>query len=827
MRSDWILGSCVVAIFAAAGSAQTLDLIDQGLLPGDAGIVAAPNNQSSHVVARGGDQYLVVWADRRAQQTTSVAPQSRGDIYAMRLNAQGEPIDHVPFIVGAAFGEQSQPKVAWNGENWLVVFISQDPDNGYFADRIRAVRVSPLGEILDPTPISFPATQFTPDTIGLQVAGLGSQWIVTRCVYHSDGYGTFLGGQRISGAGALLDSSPVMLMDWTYGPCTTIATQTEFLVAGPDWSNSATIKARRVSGAMSPIGAAFNVPSRSIASNGTEYYVAWTSGGNLVGSRMTSGGTLVSPAGTVLATGASPGHTTVSHDDVNWWVEWGAAAELRTMRVSPSGAALDPLGGAMLPIVIGGTSGFAYDPVVVGRAGGGATVFWNDSRAAMSSDTNVYSLTIDASNAPIQERVVSTSSPNQRTADLATGPGDQTACVFVSEAADVDRVLVQFLDGNGVATRAEPIEVFRGVNVGRAKIAWNGSVYMIAFDAGLTGPNIYTVRMAADGTLIDTPVPSMTGFSPDVEALGGNFLVAMCRYGFTPQTIYAVARRFDGVTGATLDSGELLLGGTYVSAGPRVRTDGTRWIVTYHSNWTHNSTQSDVAFNFVNADGTFTTAVNPSTSSGAAGHPDVAFSGSEYLFVWRNNTLATPNNFISGRIMHADGTYAPNVITIAEAPGRQLTPAVTWDGANFVVAWEDQRQQAAFFDDRTDVYAAIVSEQGVVQTPGAMAIKIDEHGVVEPALASRNGVTYVATSRMMSTETLDSYRIGVNVLGAPACPPCAADFDQNGGVDGGDLGAFFAEFEQGAACADVDANGGIDGGDLAAFFGLFEAGGCS
>jgi hypothetical protein len=58
------------------------------------------------------------------------------------------------------------------------------------------------------------------------------------------------------------------------------------------------------------------------------------------------------------------------------------------------------------------------------------------------------------------------------------------------------------------------------------------------------------------------------------------------------------------------------------------------------------------------------------------------------------------------------------------------------------------------------------------------------------------------------------------------CPPCAADYDNNGGVDGGDLGAFFADFEAGETCADVDGNGGVDGGDLGFFFAVFEAGGC-
>lgn len=66
-----------------------------------------------------------------------------------------------------------------------------------------------------------------------------------------------------------------------------------------------------------------------------------------------------------------------------------------------------------------------------------------------------------------------------------------------------------------------------------------------------------------------------------------------------------------------------------------------------------------------------------------------------------------------------------------------------------------------------------------------------------------------------------------NVIMAPAiCPACAADYDGNGGVDGGDLAAFFTDFEAGEGCADVDGNGGVDGGDLAEFFLVFEAGGC-
>jgi hypothetical protein len=71
---------------------------------------------------------------------------------------------------------------------------------------------------------------------------------------------------------------------------------------------------------------------------------------------------------------------------------------------------------------------------------------------------------------------------------------------------------------------------------------------------------------------------------------------------------------------------------------------------------------------------------------------------------------------------------------------------------------------------------------------------------------------------------LDDQTIFVGI--GSLCPDCAADYDGNGGVDGGDLAAFFSDFEAGESCADVDGNGGVDGGDLAFFFSVFEAGGC-
>ncbi|MBX3382081.1 MAG: matrixin family metalloprotease [Phycisphaeraceae bacterium] len=60
----------------------------------------------------------------------------------------------------------------------------------------------------------------------------------------------------------------------------------------------------------------------------------------------------------------------------------------------------------------------------------------------------------------------------------------------------------------------------------------------------------------------------------------------------------------------------------------------------------------------------------------------------------------------------------------------------------------------------------------------------------------------------------------------PDCSPCAADYNQDGGVDGADVDAFFSDWEQGLPCADVNEDGGIDGSDVDFFFNVWENGGC-
>ncbi len=61
--------------------------------------------------------------------------------------------------------------------------------------------------------------------------------------------------------------------------------------------------------------------------------------------------------------------------------------------------------------------------------------------------------------------------------------------------------------------------------------------------------------------------------------------------------------------------------------------------------------------------------------------------------------------------------------------------------------------------------------------------------------------------------------------GTPAAR-CIADYNQDGGIDGGDVESFFADWEAGTPSADVNEDGGVDGADVQVFYAAWEVGSC-
>lgn len=808
MNTIRLVSPVLLALSTTAAAAPPV-VADLGLLPGNQASVLAPSTQQDHSIALGDGRYLLVWTEARAQNVGNDTNESGLDIFGLRLDLNGEPIDEVSFAINAGPGAQRLPKVAWSGEQWLVTFVSQDPVGQYFGDNIRGVRVASDGTVLDETPLLL-----TTDQPYWSVAGHGGEWMVVWPTYYAGGYGTFLSGRRIGADGAVLDPVPSNLMDWVWWlPGTKlIASGNEYFVAIGDWYDSNVTKAGRIGFDGQPLGAPFTIPSRDIATDGSAYYVVWLSNfSKLVGSRMTASGTLLEPAGTTITDDYSIYYgATVAHGGDTWWVGWSAANLVRTARVDADGVVLDP-GGDPVPNGASGTNNNCYGLTLAPSTDGGAHVLWWDGRGSINGDANVYRVTMSDMNEPGPEVGLSIGREGQRLPDFASGPDGRMAVAFLGETAFEDHIYVQRLDALGQPLDVEPIVVATGPTLGPPSIAFNGEIYMVAWH----DTSVKARRLAVDGTFIDAePIAVMTGFNVGIDAVGDDFLVAATRFGATPQTIYVTARRIDGPTGALLDAAPLLLGGGYVSIAPRVRSDGAQWMVAYHSHWSHNSSQSDVAYNIVHSDGTVVSGGNPTPVAGATGTPDVAWSGTKYLFVWRSNTLGQPNNFISGRILNPDGTSATGAFVIAEAPGRQLRPMADWDGKHFVVTWDDQRHQSVFFDERTDIYAARVTETGTVVDPAGIPIQVGPDAIAVAAVFAEPGMpTFIAGARLLAEPGFDSYRIGLARFGA--LPP-VGDLDGDGDVDGADVGLLLAGWGSNDPATDLNGDDVTDGGDLGA-----------
>lgn len=95
-----------------------------------------------------------------------------------------------------------------------------------------------------------------------------------------------------------------------------------------------------------------------------------------------------------------------------------------------------------------------------------------------------------------------------------------------------------------------------------------------------------------------------------------------------------------------------------------------------------------------------------------------------------------------------------------------------------------------------------------------------------PALAQRSTPIQLVQPMGAANATLENGGM-IQALGnITQNPPCSADFNLDGGIDGQDIEAFFMAWEAGATAADTNGDGGIDGSDVATYFISWESGGC-
>ncbi|MBK8098702.1 MAG: hypothetical protein IPK26_16440 [Planctomycetes bacterium] len=702
-------------------------------------------------MATGGGVTLCVFDDLRGGDR---------DVFAVRLDAAGQPFDPVPFPLGIGPGDQTMPTVAFNGTDFLVAWKSQEPAAGYYQDEVRAVRVSPLGLVRDAVPIALPGETLwalcASDGQGFLVVTTGSTSTTVRG-FRIDGNGTLRDPQGIvlqSGSSSLLFSASLAWASGTWLLC---------------WGSGGDVFGQRFGANLQPLDptpvglltSARNEDQPHLASNGSQFLLTtwdndiyWSQGVSAVRFSPTLQRLDATPIQVSGQAGYQPRPQAV-WDGSQWLVSWIGLPSVRVARLAANGAVLDPGGIALEPTA----TATVYTPTLAAGTAGGAIAVWQDLRHASTADLFAASLSAGGNPGPVT--LVGRATRDQSWPALASSPAGQLL-VFRSALSTDAAIVAQRLDPFGEFVDRQPILVGIGDGTSRPAVAFDGGRYLVCWNVGT---QVVGRRLALDGTFLEAaPFAVMAGGAPDVAGTGGVFLVVNARASVYPQYVDPYAMRIRGNDGALLDASPRLVGSSY-AVGPRVAALNGRFVVVYEQHWSHNQTSATVVATMVDPNGTIGTPGGLSTITASAwGAVDVAADGNQALIVWASGSNWTNEDVFAQRLNANGAPVGPVIALSTNAASGQSRPAVAFDGEQFLVAFESLQNNARFYDRAPDVYVRRVATDGTL--PDAAAVPVWTGMLADRAVAiagsgSDRGAALLAGSRFRVDGGFASHRVAV------------------------------------------------------------------
>ncbi len=313
-------------------------------------IATAPGSQVRPAVACNGTDFFVVWADYRNGVTA--------DVYGARVTAAGVVLDTAGFPICADAGNQLQPAVASDGQNYFVVWQG----GGVSSIDIFGARVSATGAVLDPNGVIV--SQATNNELNPAISGSPSGYLVVWQDYRS-GTSYDIYGARVNTAGVALDPAGIAISTVAEDQLspTVSADGTGFMVAWQDFRSGSQfdIYGARVSsagtvGSPTAISTAANDQTNPrLAANGTSHLAVWADGRTgakyaIYAARINSAGAVSDANGLLLNnTARDQYHPAAAASGAGFWVAWqdlrnGVTADIFGTRLAANGSVGDPAG---------------------------------------------------------------------------------------------------------------------------------------------------------------------------------------------------------------------------------------------------------------------------------------------------------------------------------------------------------------------------------------------------------------------------------------------------------------------------------------------------
>jgi len=152
--------------------------------------------------------------------------------------------------------------------------------------------------------------------------------------------------------------------------------------------------------------------------------------------------------------------------------------------------------------------------------------------------------------------------------------------------------------------------------------------------------------------------------------------------------------------------------------------------------------------------------------------PEIAFDGANYLIVWQDDRNGNDFDIYGARVTTSGEVLDTLGLPIETADSDQVNPEIAFDGENYVVVWEDYRN-----GPEVDIYGAKLDIEGNVIE--SFPISTQEGDQIHPALVRGSDnkvlVVYSGWTNEYQGKTYNSMRIWGKMLGMPS----SIDEDKN------------------------------------------------
>jgi hypothetical protein len=737
-------GALVLTVPAAVVAASAYPAVLDPTIGPELGIdtpqrAGAPGDQRAPAIAFDGTNYLVVWEDERSGRA----------VFAARVSKAGTVLDPagIPIAEEKASSEPFKPRVAYDGTNYLVTWASPD------AAVVRATRVARSGSVLDAPPITISGSGYSP-----AIAFDGTNYLV---VFVDAGLNAIM-GNRVSKAGTVLDGAS----GFQVGELTPLDIQrepavafngTSYLVVWTDTRHGGedifghrigTNGARLDSLNDTAIAIGTNLQfGPAVASDGQNWLVVFMEFSGVASHIMAARVDSLGRAFAEFPVTSDPnGEETpaVAFDGTNYLVVWTDSRDSATRnldvygaRISKGGVSLD---GAGFPISNNVPS--EANPAVA-FDGTNYLVAWEDSR---NPDQDIFARRVSKSATVLDpaQTLVSGIVANAETEPSVAFDGTNYFVVWQDNLGARTEIIGFLVKPNG--TVVSGLSITGGLEAGhfRPRVVFGGTNYLVVWEddrgASISGLDIFGARVTKAGLVLEPdgfPISQAPNdqVSPAVAASGGNFLVVWQDLrGGTDYDIYGA--RVTGA-GVVLDpAGIPISTAIRDQAQPAVAAAGSTFLVAW-ADWRDFTGFADIRGARVGSNGVLLD--GPADSGGVVLtdavddqlSPAVASSGSSFLVVWEDWRNGTSSDIRGTRVTTLGAPLDLAGLQISVAPDDQNRPTALWDGARFVVAWEDHRSGTS-----ADIFATTVSKQGVVQNTAGFIISNGATDELAPALAA-------------------------------------------------------------------------------------------